>query len=184
MLFALVSMAMFVALMITTTSIAQETKPALKPGRVTVKATIEAIDPATRTLTLKGPKGNLVKVKATDEVKRFDQLKVGDVITASYSESVIVRFRKPGDPAPAAEQVAVVRRADKPGGAAVIEEILTVTIVEIDRAKSLVTVKGPGGNLYTHRARDTALLSNLKVGDKVDIVYRLGVLLKVDTPAK
>ncbi len=156
-----------------------------KPGTVTIKATIEEIDTANRILTLKGPKGKLVKVKATESVKRFDQLKVGDVVTASYSESVAIRFRKPGDPAPAQEQAAVVKRADgKPGAAVVLEETITVTIEEIDRAGSSVTIKGSDGKSHSVRVRDTKLLEGLKVGDQVDIVYKLGVLLKADSAAK
>jgi Cu/Ag efflux protein CusF len=167
----------------------QEPKPATrqttKPGTVVMKATIEAIDTANRTVTFRNEKGKSVKVKVDPSVKRFDQLKVGDVITAAYSESVIIRFRKPGDPAPAAEKGAIASRAEgKPGAAGVIEETLTVTIEEIDLKTPSVTVRGPEGNLYTHRVRDAKTISGLKVGDKADIVYRLGVLLKADAAAK
>jgi hypothetical protein len=166
----------------------QEPKPATKkttkPGTVVMKATIEAIDPTNRIITFRGEKGNSVKVKVDKSVKRFDELKVGDVITAAYSESVVVRFRKPGDPAPAKEQAALMTRAEgKPGAVAVVEETLTVTIESIDLKVPSVTVRGPEGNLYTHRARDAKTISGLRVGDKADIVYRLGVLLKADPAA-
>jgi len=162
---------------------AQATSP--KPGTVTIKATIEAIDTANRVVTLKTENGKTAKVKVDKSVKRFDQLKVGDVVTAGYSESVIIRFRKPGDPAPATEQGAVVKRTEgKPGATAVVEETLTVTIEAIDLNVPSVTVRGPEGNLYTHRARDAKTISGLRVGDKADIVYRLGVLLKADPATK
>ena len=55
---------------------------------VTMKASIEAIDKTARSVTLKGPRGNLVTVHADESFKRFDQLKVGDVITATITVAV------------------------------------------------------------------------------------------------
>ena len=92
--------AMIAAMTIATTLAMQKPKPISQTRTVTVKATIEAIDKTNRIITLKGAKGNLVDVYATDKVKRFDELKVGDVITATYSESIAIRVRKPGEPAP------------------------------------------------------------------------------------
>src|SRR5262249_24829634 len=43
----------------------------------TITATIAAIDQASRIVTLKGPNGNTVDVKAPDEMQGFKSLKVG-----------------------------------------------------------------------------------------------------------
>ena len=51
---------------------------------VTVTATIEAIDKATRVVTLKGPKGNSIDVKTSDQMEGFGRLKVGDQVSATY----------------------------------------------------------------------------------------------------
>jgi hypothetical protein len=64
------------------------------PGeRRTVKATVEAIEKATRSLTLKGPEGNYVNVTVPEEVKRFDSLKVGDTITAIDPSAPSITFK-------------------------------------------------------------------------------------------
>jgi len=63
---------------------------ASEPGKAAVARTVEvsaqvlAIDKATRTLTLRGPKGAALDVVAGDEVRNFDQIKVGDYVVARY----------------------------------------------------------------------------------------------------
>ena len=69
------------------------------------KAKVEAVDAATRTVTFKGEKGNVFEVVAGDEVKNFDQIKVGDVLTKigdtavtdAKSASAAVQALKVGD---------------------------------------------------------------------------------------
>jgi alpha-beta hydrolase superfamily lysophospholipase len=73
-------------------------KPRTESGTVTVKTTIEAIDHAARTVTLKDKDGNYETLHAGPEIKRFDELKVGDKVSFKYTESVAVRIRKPGEP--------------------------------------------------------------------------------------
>ena len=71
-----------------------------EPGKATAVRTVEVsaqvvgIDKATRTLTLKGPKGEVVDVVASDEVKRFDEIKVGDSIVARYIEALTLELKK------------------------------------------------------------------------------------------
>jgi hypothetical protein len=158
-----------VTLVSLTTAFAQERTPLSVTEAVTVKATIEEINKTDRIITLRGPKGNLVDVKADESVKRFDELKVGDVVSATYSESVAVHVRKPGDPAPDKERV-IVRPQSKPGA----------SVEEIDRSVPSVTIKDPQGKSRTYRVRDPKRLEGVNVGDKVDIYYTVALLLKVD----
>lgn len=62
---------------------------------VDVSAVIQAIDRAKRTLTLKGPQGNVIPVKVDKSVKAFDQLKVGESIHVRYTEAVAISVSKP-----------------------------------------------------------------------------------------
>jgi hypothetical protein len=107
---------------------------------VTITATIEAIDKTAKKVTLKGPKGNFVEVDATD-VPRFDQLKVGDQVSATYYESLAVHVRKPGDPAPTAGSGAVTPREGAPGATAARQRTVTVTVEAIDMVAPSVTIK-------------------------------------------
>src|SRR5687768_11708121 len=66
---------------------------------MTVTVTIEAIEQSTRTLTVKDDKGIYETLQVGPEIKRFSELKVGDKITARYYENVVIRLKKPNEPA-------------------------------------------------------------------------------------
>ncbi|MFA6148128.1 MAG: hypothetical protein WC899_07965 [bacterium] len=71
---------------------------AMPSGRITnvveVTATVEALDLSKRTVTIRGPKGNLNTLKADDQVK-LDQISVGDQVVARYTEAVTISVEKP-----------------------------------------------------------------------------------------
>jgi hypothetical protein len=150
---------------------------------VTVTATIEAIDQANRLVTLKGEKGNVVTVHADSSVKRFDQLKVGDKVSATYFESLAVHVRAPGEPAPKAASAAVTRATGGPGATASVQETVTVTVQSIDKANRSVTVKRQDGSILSTRVENPKYLDAVKPGDTVDITYTRALLMKAE-PAK
>lgn len=171
--------AALLALVWVTINFAQERRPISVTESITVRATIEAIDKPNRIVTFKGPQGNLFKVKADESVKRFDELKVGDVVSATYSESIAVHIRKPGDPAPDKERV-IVRPQVRPGTKVEDIQTMTVTVEAIDRTTPSVTVKDESGSVNTYHVSDVSRLEGVNVGDKVDIYYTVAILLKVD----
>jgi hypothetical protein len=164
-------------------AVGQEPGQVRDSASVTAKATIEAIDKANRLVTLKLENGNTSVVKADSSVKRFDDLKVGDVVTATYTESLAVRVRKPGDPQPPTEKTTTTPREGKPGMKTEYEQTATVTIQEIDPAVPSVKVKADDGTVMSFRVRDPSKLQGVKVGDKVDVTYTQAVLLNADTPS-
>src|SRR5215510_8056643 len=58
-----------------------------------ITATVVSIDKATRTVTLKGPK-RTVDIVAGDEVKNFDQIRVGDRVVVKYAEALTLELKK------------------------------------------------------------------------------------------
>jgi Cu/Ag efflux protein CusF len=71
-----------------------------KPGGVVTTvveatATVEAVDLAKRTVTVKGPEGKVKTVKVSDAVKRLNEVKVGDQIVLRYTEAVAISVDKP-----------------------------------------------------------------------------------------
>jgi hypothetical protein len=163
---------------------AEGQKPLSKTESVTAKATIEAIDKTNRLVTLKGPRGNLVIVEVSKDVKRFDELKVGDVVTATYSESIAVSIRKPGEPAPPSEQETLTARKEGPGATATVKLTASVVVEEIDRSVPSVTVRQSDGTVLSFRIRDVKNIEQLKIGDTVDITYTVAFLLKADPLSK
>src|SRR5688572_24552863 len=147
---------------------------------ITARATIVAIDKENRMVTLRGPRGNDVAVHADERVQRFNELKVGDIITASYTQALAVRVRKPGTAAPPKQTDSVVRQPDNKGATIAREQNVTVVIHEIDLTAPSVTAEGPQGRQYTFRVRERSEIQDLKVGDRVDVTYTEALLMRAD----
>ncbi|HET9942268.1 MAG TPA: hypothetical protein VFR05_02940 [Terriglobia bacterium] len=147
---------------------------------ITFKATIVAIDKENRMVTLRGPRGNDVAVYADQRVQRFNELKVGDIVTASYTQALAVRVRKPGTTAPPKQAESVVRQPDNRGATITKELNVTVVINEIDLTAPSVTAEGPMKKVYTFRVRDRKEIQDLKVGDRVDVTYTEALLMRAD----
>lgn len=165
-----------------TSTLAAQTK--VIPGeKVTVTATVEAIDHANRVLTLKGPKGNYVDVDVAPDVKRFDQIKVGDKLTATYYDNIVLTLQRPGEKPKDTAEAAVTRSdSTRPGGTAARQRTITVVIDAIDPNIPSISFKGPQGWQYSSRVEDKNVLKTVKVGDRVDITWTQALLVSLEPP--
>jgi hypothetical protein len=164
------------------TQTAAQTKT-LQGETKTVTATVEAIDAKTRTLTLKGPEGNYVDVEAGPDVTRFNEIKVGDKITARYYENVVLRVKQPGEKSVDSDADGVTRGAGaRPGGTVAAQRTITATITAIDPAVPSITFTGPNNWKYSSRVADEKALAKVKVGDKVDITWTAALLVSLEAP--
>jgi hypothetical protein len=160
----------------------QAAQPAAE-NKVSITATVEAIDQTNRTVMLKGPRGNVVEVYVDPAYKRFDQLKVGDEVTATYYESIVAHIRQPGEPAPKPTSEGVTPRKDGPGGTAAVQDTVTVVVESVDRANRSVTVKKQDGGIVSMRVENPKYLEAAKPGQTVDITYTRALLIEAN-PAK
>jgi hypothetical protein len=155
-------------------------------GAVTVRGTISAIDKEKSTVTLKGPKGGTLTLDVRDKSK-FDVIKVGDPVVATYIEAVGFQARKAGTASPGVS-VQESRVSSKPGetpaGAVGREVTVTATITAIDKKAQTVTIKGPSGQTETIKAKDPKNLDAVKVGDLVDVTYTQALAVSLDKSAK
>jgi hypothetical protein len=147
----------------------------------TETGTVEAIDAATRAVTIKKADGTFVTTVAGPDIKRFAEVKVGDKITARYYETIVVRVKRPGEPDVVTATKGTTGAAqDLPGGTKARQLTITATIAAIDPATPSITFTGPNGYKYTSRVQDTEALAKVKVGDKVDIVWTEAMLVALD----
>jgi hypothetical protein len=147
----------------------------------TETATVEAIEAASRTLTLKKPDGTMVNTVAGPEVKRFDEIKVGDKVTAKYYETVVLRLKRPGESdVDTKKEGATPSEQVLPGGTKAKQRTLTVTITAIDMNMPSITFTGPNDWKYTSKVQDKEALAKVKVGDKVDIVWTEAMLVSLE----
>ena len=166
---------------------AQETaKPKVQEAAVvTVRGTVEAIDKEKQTVTLKGPKRTLTL--HVRDPKKLEAIKVGDPVVGKYYEALAIEVKKPGTATPgvtAQQGVATSKSGETPAGAIGHQVTVTATIVAIDRKAQTVTIKGPGGDTETVKARDPKNLDAVKVGDLVEMTYTRALAIALDKSAK
>ena len=83
-------------------SVAQAAQTVQKSDSVSATATIQAIDKANRLVTVRDESGAEDTMQVRPAMKRFDELKVGDKVKITYTESLVLQVRKPGDAVKAA----------------------------------------------------------------------------------
>lgn len=181
------------------TALAQAQKPsatggtvvASEPGKAMivttaeVTATVVAIEKSSRTVTLKGPQGKSVDVVAGEQVRNFDQIKVGDMVVVQYEEALSLELRKTRTTGAPTETVAAARAkpGERPAGAVGREIHALVDVVNVDPKKSVISVKGPRGNVFDLQVRNQDHFKVVKKGDQIEVVYTEALALSVE-PAK
>jgi len=147
----------------------------------TQSGVVEAVEGQSRSVTIRKPDGTVVTTVAGPEVKRFEEIKVGDKVTARYYENLVIRVKRPGE----SDVVSGVRGTtgsdqDLPGGTRAKQVTITATITAIDAKTPSITFEGPHGWKYTSKVQDTEALAKVKVGDKFDIVWTEAMLVSVE----
>src|SRR5262249_61958561 len=141
----------------------QNNKPNKKTTQVPATATIQKIDKASRTVTLRNEKGEEDTFVVGPDVTRFDQLNVGDKINLTYYESLVFEVRKAGqasnDPADA---VAAGRAKDQPGAGIVARQTRTVTVKAGDPGGPSITVETATGRTITRKIEDKKNIEGAK----------------------
>ena len=122
---------------------------------------------------------------AGEEVERFNELEVGDLIKLEYWTFMMAEFRKPS-PEELAEPLVILAEAgkvdlDMPPGAAIGALVKAVVTVEvINRPYMDVVVKGPQGNFMTIPVEDPELIEMLNVGKVVILTYGEAMALYIE----
>jgi len=166
---------------------------ASEPGRAAIvraaeiSAQVVAIDKATRTVTLKGPQGNSVDIVAGDEVKNFDQIKLGDFVVARYAQALTLELKKTkvkaGEPT-VTEAAARAKPGERPAGAVGREVTAIADVIGVDAKKKTITLKGPRGNIVTLDVQNPDQFKVVKKGDQVEVTYTEALALSVEPAPK
>jgi hypothetical protein len=161
------------------------------PGKVglsqTVKmtATVVSIDLGSRDLLLIDSQGKMHKVNVSDQARNLDQVKVGDKVTAEYTEAISLQLKKRGTAGvpPASAETAMLRspKGMKPGGAVGRKVTAYATVVSVNPKTQFVTLRGPLGNEYDLQVLDPAQLKAVTKGDEVEVVYTEALAVSVQS---
>jgi len=157
------------------------------PGKATVAETIKltgtitAIDKATRDVTLKGAQGNEITVTAGPDVKNFDNMRVGDQVTAQYVEALTLELKKGGGMTVARSDQGGVKGAkpgEKPGGVAGRQITIVADVVDVNPSKQTITLRGPKRTVEM-RIPDPEQFKLVAKGDQVEATYTQAVAIDV-----
>jgi hypothetical protein len=154
---------------------------------ITAEATVTAVDAATRNVTLKLKDGKTRTITAGDEVRNFDQIKVGDTVKAKYIESVSIELKKDGKAVLGQTQRGSLERAamgEKPGGVMVREVTAVAEVVNVDTPRKLVSVKNDKGDVFDLQVKDPEQLKLVKKGDQVQATYTEALAIGLEPAAK
>ncbi len=163
-----------------------------QPGRVAVaravkvSALVTAIDAATRTLTLKAPKGEMIELVAGDEVKNFEQIKVGDEVVVTYMRGLTMQVSKGGGVRERTESTDAVRAApgEKPAGAVGRQVTIVADVVDVDQKNKTISLKGPKGNVVVLDVQNPDHFKVVKKGDQVVADFVEAVAVSVEPAPK
>jgi hypothetical protein len=153
-----------------------------------ISAQITAIDPKTRNITLEGPLGNTITLKASEAVTRFDEFAVGDLVQATDSESLSGELRAPTEaeleaPWVELDGAAIAKENMAPAAGVGIIVRAVCTIEGLNRATRTVTVQDPRGLYHVIPDVDPAKMEGVNIGDTIIITYSQAVALSLEKAA-
>ena len=145
------------------------------------------VDKKTRTITFKNKEGES-KFVAGPDIKNFDQIKKGDRVNVNYELAVAIELIKTkSDGVRTKVETNTVTKSkanEKPSETITNQTTIIADIVEVNREKKLVSVKGPSGKITTVTVKNPALLADVKVGEQVKVIYFDAMAASITTPKK
>jgi hypothetical protein len=164
-----------------------------EPGKVSVteavrvSAAVVAIDKVGRTVDLKGPKGRVVTLAVSNEVRNFDQVQVGDQVVVRYVRALSLELKKTGSAVMEKSEKSDAARAPagaRPGVAGARQVTVLANVVAVNKKTKTITLKGPKGNQVDLVVEDPKQLALVKKGDQVEAVYTEAVAISVEAAPK
>jgi carbon monoxide dehydrogenase subunit G len=145
-------------------------------------ATVAAIDPATRQVTLVAPDGSQNTFKAGPKVV-LDQIKVGDEVKVTVARELVV-YLNPNDVPARTSPAAMVRATPgvRPGVLMADTVELTATVEAVDLPKHEATLHISDGRSGTFKVRQDVDLTQVKPGAKVFIRTRAAAAILLEKP--
>ena len=166
---------------------------------IQVTARVKEVDMANRLITITGPLGDTVVVKAGPQVKNLEKVKGGEDITLSYYQAVAVTVRRYDGP-PMTREQALVQDAEgmdldpptaeidevavqEPGAAGVADTLtVTTTIVDVNYNSRVVTLKGAQGRHDKVKVGPDVDIEALNAGQKVTVQVTQALAVDVKIP--
>jgi Cu/Ag efflux protein CusF len=153
----------------------------------TLTSTVESIDKASRSVVLKRANGEKLMVVASDQVKNFDQIQVGDKVVARHARALVLELKKGGagirERAESSDQGSS-KPGEKPAAFEEKEVKFVADVKKVDVKKQIVTLRGVTRTVQL-KVKDPEQLKLIKKGDQVEGIYAEAIAFSVvAAPAK
>ena len=152
-----------------------------------VSAQVVSVDKKTRTVGLKGPKGHVVEVVAGDEVRNFDQIKVGDFVMVRMMQSLALELQKVKSNASGikvTEGAVKSEPGQQPAAGAAREITAIAKVTAVDPKGKTISLRGPRGNVVKLDVQNPDQFKVVKVGDEVQVTYTEAAAVSVEPGKK
>jgi hypothetical protein len=169
--------------------VAVETAPGvLKVAEgVQFQGKFKSVDQKTRQVVIVGPNGNEFKTTLGNEVKNFNQIKVGDIVTLTHVEILVADIKKPSKveirERVETEKAVTAKLGDKPAAAIERQVAIVADVTAVDEKKGTLTVRGATRTLDI-KVKDPKVLKGVKVGTQIEAVVTEIIAIEVSAPKK
>jgi hypothetical protein len=160
----------------------QASAPAVTSKLSTIEATVQAVYPDKRSVTLVGPKGQVQSVFVGPDVN-LERIHAGDKVRVSYLQGLAAQIAKGGKTVrdPAAADF-TYRNKNAPGGGAGSSVTVNVKILGINPSTNTVAFEDSDGQQHVIAVKSPNMrefIRTLKPGDHVDVTYTESVAVSV-----
>jgi hypothetical protein len=146
-----------------------------------------SVDQKTRQVVIVGPNGNEFKTTLGNEVKNFNQIKVGDIVTLTHVEILVADIKKPSKveirERVETEKAVTAKLGDKPAAAIERQVAIVADVTAVDEKKGTLTVRGATRTLDI-KVKDPKVLKGVKVGTQIEAVVTEIIAIEVSAPKK
>lgn len=152
---------------------------------ISIEAVVTEVDLETRHVTLQGPAGENFTITATEEVVKLEDVKVGDVLRATYLAALEGELREPTEEE-LAEPWVVLEDAGKgmvegtpmAGGARLIRAVCTIE--GMNRLLGTVTILDPRGRAHVIGDVEPEKMAGVTLGQTIVMIYREALALSLE----
>ncbi len=154
---------------------------------VQIQGKFKSVDQKTRQVVIVGPNGNEFKTTLGNEVKNFNQIKVGDIVTLTHVEIFVADIKKPSKveirERVETEKAVTAKLGDKPAAAIERQVAIVADVTAVDEKKGTLTVRGATRTLDI-KVKDPKVLKGIKVGTQIETVVTEIIAIEVSAPKK
>jgi len=188
LIFSIASLLLFIQ----APAFAQSSKPLVEDAVVVaekyslMEGVVTKIDSHKRVVTLKNDQGETDFI-ATKGIKNFAQIKVGDHLNISFEIGVAVELLNSKGNIRSEKQTTTVTTAnpgEKPAGSVVNTTTVITDVMEIDKAKRNISIKGMDGEIHTVHVKNKKLFNKIELHDQIKVIYFDEMKAVVSAPKK